>query len=622
MAAAVTAYGAFTEQLRALSLMNFPGGLGSWNKTRFDLVKIKYPEETYWEDEKSAAGEEYPDALKELLTSNFSPWALEEIWSPDVQQLREASVDAPQLISEAFIFLQFKSLRIVDKEVEEVDQNLLKFLNLEELILSANKIRTINSGNLPRKLKVLELCANEIDSLKDLCCNPPKGIQHLGLGYNRIFCPSESRYLTGRYWPNLLSLDLGFNNLIDLRGIVSKMNSLEHLRILVLQGNPVALLPWYHGFTINSLPALSVLDDVVISADGRLRHKGLSERPDLMRDEAHVFISIGKLKGLPHPPSEQEDAPEYPVITYNYYVTYKFVYELEDKDMENTKVVTENTTESPVQFVSVVEDHPKPPKDNSEIKAIESVAMNPLLKQVQLENSVSSYSTAAKSWEEVIDNNYRQEHVLGDILGLKAFLLHGTTVDVIEEKTLYWPAKEAPVEGGRPQSGKKDGKAKEQEKQKEKGRQSAQKEKGRQSAKDRQGSGKQKKKKVNLSNLHPDAPIRRILGSLHLQMEKLVGGEPTVDTVFDFGVLATTATVETAKNKEGKKSKDKKSKTGRDSTASQKTTASSKGKGKGKKTIDETEDPPPPVPLTVEVQVQLLQWMSFSDALKEEASPT
>ncbi|XP_069071029.1 leucine-rich repeat-containing protein 43 isoform X2 [Pleurodeles waltl] len=548
MTAAATASGAFTEQLRALCLMNFPGGLGSWNKTRFELMKIEYLKETYWEDEKSAAGEENPDALKELLASNYSPWALEEIWSPDVHHLREASVDAPQLISEAFIFSQFKSLRIVDKQVEEVDHNLLKFLNLEELILSANKIRTINSANLPRKLKVLELCANEIDSLSGLCCKPPNKIQHLGLGYNRLFCPSESKYLTGHYWPNLLSLDLSFNNLTDLRCIISKIITLEHLRILVLQGNPLALLPWYHGFTINNLPKLSVLDDVVISADGRLQYKGLSEREDLMRDAAHVFVNIGRLKGLPHPllPSEQEDVLEYPVTTYNYYVTYNFVCELDDRDMENTKVATENTAKSPVQFVSAVEDHPKPPEDNSETKAIEFVAMNPLLKQAQLDSSVSSYSTAVKSWEEVIDNNYRQEHVLGDLLGLKAFLLHGTTVAVIEEKTLYWPAKEVSVEGGKPQSAKKDGKAKEHEKQKEKGSQSA---------KDRKASGKQKKKKVNLSELRPDAPIRRILGSLRLQMEKLVGGEQTVDTVCDFGVLATTPIVETAKNKERVKAK-------------------------------------------------------------------
>lgn len=39
-------------------------------------------------------------------------------------------------------------------QVTLVDKDLLKFLKLEELILSANKIEEIDANNLPRTLKV------------------------------------------------------------------------------------------------------------------------------------------------------------------------------------------------------------------------------------------------------------------------------------------------------------------------------------------------------------------------------------------------------------------------------------------------------------------------------------
>ncbi|XP_069475697.1 leucine-rich repeat-containing protein 43 [Ambystoma mexicanum] len=610
----VTAYAAFTEQLRALCLTDFPGGMGSWNKTRFKVMKTKYSKVTYWEDERRAVGEENPDALKEFLTSSFSPWALEGDWSPDLEQLREVAVESPQRISETFIFSQFRTLRLVDKEVVEVDNNLLKFHSLEELILSANKIRNIDSANLPRKLKVLELCGNEMISLKDLCFSAPRKIQHLGLGYNRMSCPSESTYLDVHYWPNLVSLDLSFNNLTDLRGIIFKLITLHQLRILLLQGNPLALLPWYRGYVIDSLPKLSVLDDVVISTDGKLQFKGLSQREDLLQYAAQVVVTIGKLQGLPHPmiPSEQEDAAEYPVITYNYYVSYEFVCDRTNTDVDNTKAVTENNDQENQVVSNVEEFSPKPPEGSRESAEAQSVAMNPLLEKLQLNKSATFYNTAGKEWEEVVESSYSHKHFLGDLLELKAFLLHGATVAVVEEKTLYWPAEEVRVESGKSQSPKKGGKAKDNEKQKEKGKQSA---------KDRKASGK--KKKVTLSDLRHDAPIRRTIGSLNLQLEKLISGESLMDTVPNFGEFPAPI-VETARSKDGKKSKDKKPKSGRDSGASQKTTASNKGKGKGKASVDvsasEDQPPPPMVPLTVEFQVQLVQWMSVPETLQQELS--
>ena len=82
-------------------------------------------------------------------------------------------------------------------QVTEVDENLLEFNSLEELTLSANYLKCVNSRNLPPNLKVLELCANEIWSLSELCIKPPPLI-HLGLGHNQISMIDD--YITGVYW--------------------------------------------------------------------------------------------------------------------------------------------------------------------------------------------------------------------------------------------------------------------------------------------------------------------------------------------------------------------------------------------------------------------------------------
>jgi len=44
---------------------------------------------------------------------------------------------------------------------------------------------------------MLELCANEITDLTELCLDPPQ-LVHLGLGFNQISHIDD--YLTARYW--------------------------------------------------------------------------------------------------------------------------------------------------------------------------------------------------------------------------------------------------------------------------------------------------------------------------------------------------------------------------------------------------------------------------------------
>ncbi|NWW52246.1 LRC43 protein, partial [Pedionomus torquatus] len=320
---------AFREHLRRLGLQDFPCGLGSWNKSRFDAHRShrrgRPGADQAGQEETMPLDEETPEALMELLRDQHSPWALPPDCSPHDQHLQETAVLAPKLVRGSNIFQLFRSLRIIDKGVEEVDEGLLQLHQLEELILSTNKISRINSANLPRTLKqVLELCCNALADLQDLCASPPPELQHLGLGYNRLCSPSQDKYLTATFWPNLVSLDLSFNNFTDLMGLVSQLSSLQKLRILVLQGNPLALIPTYRGFLVDSLPKLSILDDICIGPDERHQFHGLARQPELIRNEARVVVSIGEIKGVPDPSVQLEVGSKAPVITYSYCVAYEF----------------------------------------------------------------------------------------------------------------------------------------------------------------------------------------------------------------------------------------------------------------------------------------------------------
>ncbi|XP_075754770.1 leucine-rich repeat-containing protein 43 isoform X5 [Pelodiscus sinensis] len=432
----LSASAAFREHLRRLCLGEFPCGVGSWNRSRFKLRKrkpggnaVQREEEagTAQHQEIETPNEESPQTLMEFVSSQDSPWALPPDCSPEDQHLRELAVQSPQLIRDNFIFLFYRSLRIVDRGVNEVDEHLLKFHNLEELVLSANQISKINSAHLPRTLKVLELCGNEIVGLQDLCSHPPPKLQHLGLGYNRLLGSSEDKYLTADFWPNLLSLDLSFNNFTDLLGIVAKLDTLQQLRMLVLQGNPLVLMPGYRGFVIDSLPKLCILDDRNISPDEKHKFHGLSSKPDLIVNKAQLVVSVGKIKGVPNPikPEELESSPEFPLITYSYYVTYEFV-ERENAEDTNSAEIHQNQT------VAIPSPGSPPENDDQGGSALPD-ASSPL-KTEPPANRANKHLTIRKSWAETMDCNHRKEHITGDLVELKAFLMAGTTITVVEEK--------------------------------------------------------------------------------------------------------------------------------------------------------------------------------------------
>uniref|UniRef100_A0A8C5WRQ8 Leucine rich repeat containing 43 n=1 Tax=Laticauda laticaudata TaxID=8630 RepID=A0A8C5WRQ8_LATLA len=430
---------AFWDHLRTLCLDQFPCGVGSWNKSCFPprlpprLHGLPAPRPVTLQRRNGLLlpNEETVEALIEFLRCPDSPWALPPDCSPPEQQLRELAVQHPQIVRTGFVCCYFRSLRIVNKGVTEIDVGLLKFPNLEELILTANHISTIPAANLPPGLKVLELCGNQVQSLKHLCTSPPARLQHLGLGHNCQLGSSEEQFLAAAFWPNLVSLDLSYNNFTNLLSLLSTLSTLTKLRVLMLQGNPFALLPGYRGFTIDSLPHISVFDDVIITPEERHNFLNLATFPEILLSDAQLIVTLGKMRGVPNPfnPEDLESSPGSPILTYSYYVTYEFA-KGERKEKAAGKhrdtLVGKDVVSSPAVMVAGETVEPVSSQTSPQ-------------SDLQPEPRANTHSTAKEGWTETIDWDYRKEHLAEDLVALKAYLLAGTTVSVVQEKVQCSP---------------------------------------------------------------------------------------------------------------------------------------------------------------------------------------
>uniref|UniRef100_A0A8D2QJ35 Leucine rich repeat containing 43 n=1 Tax=Zonotrichia albicollis TaxID=44394 RepID=A0A8D2QJ35_ZONAL len=510
-------------------------------------------------------GEDTPEVLLELLRDQHSPWALPSDCSPQAQRLREVIVLAPELLHGSSVSQLVKSLRILDKGVEEVDEGLLQFQQLEELILSANHISRVTSAHLPRTLKVseqdgagipmwehgerqtaqggartanfqgvccsfcpgqvLELCHNDVDDLQDLCAQPPPELQHLGLGYNQLCGPSQEKHFTVDFWPNLVSLDLSFNSLTDLLELVSQLSTLQKLRILLLQGNPLSLIPAYRGFLVDSLPRLSIFDDIYIWPEERQQFHRLAEQPELITSEARLVVSIGEMKGLPYPEDFQQLEPdcEGPVTAYRYCVTYQFAEgeELKDRGSPEGTEIHQSTTVAMLDVDSSAQ-------DTGETKSHQE----PAATEEPEAHSAKVFATPAQPWADTIDCSYRKQHIAKDLVGLKSYLEAGTIVSVMEEKVVSWPVD--PDENSATKEGQ---------------------ELKKNSAKDKQ----KKKKKKKSCEYRSDPPIWSTLATTRVTLETLLANENLVATLCDFGILIPEKPPEppVVDEKETKKGKDK-----------------------------------------------------------------
>ncbi|XP_015443420.2 leucine-rich repeat-containing protein 43 isoform X2 [Pteropus alecto] len=602
--------------MRAMSAVRTRGGpaagaspasaghqLGAVNKSRFlPRTWRTWRELIPREEDVGSPGEETVEDLLGLVCSPHSPWALLEGSSAEDRFLRQLAIQNPLMLKDTFFYSYFRSLHVVDKEVRLVDKDLLKFRNLEELVLSANQIQKVDAVNLPPTLKVLELYGNSVASMACLCAHPPPGLQHLGLGHNKLLGPLQSHYVTREHWPHLVSLDLGFNDLTDLQGMVGSLSSLRHLRLLVLQGNPLALVPYYRGLTVDSLARLCVLDDITVSPSEKHQFRGISHSGDFLPREAQLLVTIGNVRGvLDSSILDPEPGPQGPFITYTYYVTYDFVEDEEGEGSELVGVLAEVAEivkpspsveqleavpaedipgeHVPEEAEDVAESVPTTASQSGELESVVSGGSVALPRSTDSAEELAKlrpridprlcpspgtvlFSTVRKPWANVIPCNYEMQHTLRDLVPLKAFLLAGTTVTIVEEKILSWPLVAPPVDVPLPA---KKGKG-EKDKKEEKSRTGK-------DAKDKAAKGEteapkgSKKKKDLPKELRQDPPVLRVLGRGMVGLEPLLMGEPLVSTVCNFGVIRTAESdkltfLRDSKNKKAKKAVEpKKSKT-------------------------------------------------------------
>ncbi|XP_051888472.1 leucine-rich repeat-containing protein 43-like [Pristis pectinata] len=614
-----TAIPAFQQQMKTLCLNDFPCGTGSWNRSKYSIKEAKSSKLPKYHGEKEEeqdkdVNEEDQQTLKEYLTDEQSPWNGEEL-SPENQHLRELAISSPSLVNENFLCSKLKTLRIVNKQITEVDKDLLKFQNLEELTLSANGITTLNSANLPRKLKILELCTNEISSLKDLSQSPPPGLQHLGLSYNKLSLDLEYKYLSDEFWPNLISLDLSFNDFVNLLDIVAHLTLLPKLKNLILQGNPFALLPNYRGYVIDTLKNLTALDDVLISSDERHIFMLVSKYEEFNANVARIKLSIGNVTGIPNPIDPLEELPEFPVVKRNYFVTYDFL-----EDSKDFEVINKETTGNKKQNENSSSEMPSETGTTSTPASPDPVANSPQIEQEQA-HSVFTHKIPQKPWADPIVYNYTKEFNVTKLYALKKLLQNGLTIKVIEEKVLSWPVKtletsEAPTkEKGKGQESAKGGKA------------SAKDQKGKASGKDQKGKASGKDVKKQPTVFQSDTPIERILGTCHVNLHSILAGNNLFEMVCDLGIPENEPKPKppTPDDKESKKGKSAKKKDDRSSKAEKGNEAKPKSKlkdkldnKKGKEQNDsELLEEVVPKHLFVEVKLHFQRWFSTADAWKE-----
>ncbi|KAK1806802.1 hypothetical protein P4O66_005297 [Electrophorus voltai] len=139
-------------------------------------------------------------------------------------------------------------------------------------------------------------------------------------------------------------------------------------------------------------------------------------------------------------------------------------------------------------------------------------------------------STPKQGWAEVIEFNYSSTHHISNLVTLKNFFLRGLWLTVEEEKILSWPAPSAEGTGAKTSTDKK----------------GTEVEDGFYTLGLEGQKLKDKKKRESILNLIQEAPVKRTLGVIHVELKDLVGGKDKIQVECDLGVLFSEQTIKTA----------------------------------------------------------------------------
>ncbi|XP_061133930.1 leucine-rich repeat-containing protein 43-like isoform X4 [Syngnathus typhle] len=505
------------KHIRRLCLDQFPCGKGSWRKDG---------------GSEAEAVTEDTDALLDLLNCPHSPWHHDEPWSPQAAALQRVAVVEPERLDADFVCSYFRKLRIVDKDVSVVDNYLLKFCNLQELVLSANRISEISAENLPRTLKVLELRANQLCALGRLAISPPPRLQYLGLAANRLGSHRDVTLLTGKQWPELVCLDLSECDFREQR------------------------------------PLLKALDAAWIAPEERHRYRGMANMSPTVR--------VGVMQGVPDPQDDDPDAPEFPVVSYSYVISYMFF-------SHQTTAYQEVVIGGPAKRQS--QDQGAEPTQSLNKKSVKEIVVVNLADcgEDQTSSSCESrYNTSSQPWADCVDYGHVLTFVVRDLSSFKKFLHRGFFIFIEQEKILSWPA-EVTDDSGQGATDKKGKKPK--------------------TTKD--------KRKKSVVELVADPPVTTVVASSHVSLRGLLGGYQKVDILCDFGSMHKDPPVEEASVTDENVSVDSKSK---DDSKKKGNRAGFKKPGKGMRREESNADTPShPETVTVELSVELKKWRHASE---------
>ncbi|XP_061133931.1 leucine-rich repeat-containing protein 43-like isoform X5 [Syngnathus typhle] len=503
------------KHIRRLCLDQFPCGKGSWRKDG---------------GSEAEAVTEDTDALLDLLNCPHSPWHHDEPWSPQAAALQRVAVVEPERLDADFVCSYFRKLRIVDKDVSVVDNYLLKFCNLQELVLSANRISEISAENLPRTLKR----------------------------------------------PELVCLDLSECDFREQRPLLKALGTLPCLRTLVLEGNPFTLAPSYPGFAVNALPRLSYLDAAWIAPEERHRYRGMANMSHLLVDWASATVRVGVMQGVPDPQDDDPDAPEFPVVSYSYVISYMFF-------SHQTTAYQEVVIGGPAKRQS--QDQGAEPTQSLNKKSVKEIVVVNLADcgEDQTSSSCESrYNTSSQPWADCVDYGHVLTFVVRDLSSFKKFLHRGFFIFIEQEKILSWPA-EVTDDSGQGATDKKGKKPK--------------------TTKD--------KRKKSVVELVADPPVTTVVASSHVSLRGLLGGYQKVDILCDFGSMHKDPPVEEASVTDENVSVDSKSK---DDSKKKGNRAGFKKPGKGMRREESNADTPShPETVTVELSVELKKWRHASE---------
>ena len=137
-------------------------------------------------------------------------------------------------------------------------EGLQRCCRLSVLDLHGNRITQINGLDNLAELKILNLAGNQIRKICNL--QGLVSLEELNIRRNRI------RNLSGLDNVSLLKLFISNNELATL-ATLAKLECLEKLHTIQMEGNPVWSLPDYTHFVVSALPHLKVLDQQEITTE-------------------------------------------------------------------------------------------------------------------------------------------------------------------------------------------------------------------------------------------------------------------------------------------------------------------------------------------------------------------